>query len=168
MAGGTTGDVGMRGPGITVSMTISGGTTYASFVRVRGTTTVAGSSNGRVCVYNESGRLIETHILGKYTASPAALHADGSLAAVWSDGMLFFFSGGAPASSAEMESAPSGMLPLADNIVVWRGNNLRVVDRAGATLWEVDFAKQLVAVDVVDDELVCAAGAVMVFGKAVK
>ena len=64
-----------------------------------------------------------------------------------------------------MESRPSGMLPLADNVVVWRDRNLRVVDRAGATLWEVDFAKRLVAVDVVGDELVCAAGAIMVFGR---
>ena len=40
---------------------------------------------------------------------------------------------------------------------------LRVVDRAGATLWEVGFAKRLVTVDVVGDELVCAAGVVMVF-----
>ena len=164
MAGGGASDsAGVRGPGITMTMTISGGDTYASFVRVRGASTVVGSSNGRVSVYDEAGRLVETHVLGRYTAAPAALHVDGSLAAVWSDGTLFFFSGGAPASSTTMASAPSGMMPLADNVVVWRDNNLRVVDRAGATLWDVDFAKRLVTVDVVGDELVCAAGALMVF-----
>ena len=111
----------------------------------------------------EAGPCVETHVLGKYTASPAALHADGSLAAVWSDGTLFFFSGGEPASSTAMEGAPSGMVPFADNVVVWRDSNLRVVDRAGTTLWDVDFAKRLVAVEVVGDELICAAGALMVF-----
>ena len=55
------------------------------------------------------------------------------------------------------------MVPFADNVVVWRDSNLRVVDRAGATLWDVDFAKRLVAVEVVGDELICAAGALMVF-----
>ncbi len=155
----------VHGPGIALSMTYSAGPPYASFVRVRGTTTVAESSNGRVCVYDASGRLVETHVLGKYTASPAALHADGSLAAVWSEGTLFFFSGGAPASAVEMESSPAGMLPFGDAVVVWRDNNLRVVDRAGATIWDVDFAKKLVAVDVVGDEIICAAGAVMVFGR---
>jgi hypothetical protein len=166
MAGGAVGGAGTSGPGITMTVSISIGATYASFVRVRGAATVVGSSNGRVNVYDQGGRLAETHVLGKYTAAPAALHADGSLAAVWSDGTLFFFAGGAPASSVEMESRPSGMLPLADNVVVWRDHNLRVVDRAGATLWDVDFAKRLVAVDVVGDELVCAAGAVMVFAPA--
>lgn len=153
------------GPGIGITVTISGGHTYASFVRVRGNTAVVGTSNGRVCVYNEAGRLTEVHVIGKYAAAPAALHADGSLAAVWSDGTLFFFSGGHPASSVEMEAAPSGMVPLDEDLVVWRENNLRVVDRSGATLWDVDFAKRLVAIDVVGHELVCAAGAVMVFAK---
>lgn len=161
--GGAVGGAGTRGPGITMTMTISGGGTYASFVRVRGISTVVGSSNGRVSVYDQAGHLVETHVLGKYTASPAALHADGSLAAVWSDGTLFFFSGGEPASSTAMEGAPSGMVPFADNVVVWRDSNLRVVDRAGTTLWDVDFAKRLVAVEVVGDELICAAGALMVF-----
>jgi hypothetical protein len=159
MAGGAD----MNGPGIAMTISMSIGATYASFVRVRGSSTVVGSSNGRVSVYDQAGRLVETHVLGKYTAAPAALHADGSLAAVWSDGTLFFFAGGAPTSSVEMESRPSGMLPLADDVVVWRDHNMRVVDRGGATLWEVDFAKRLVTVEAVGDELCCAAGAVMMF-----
>jgi hypothetical protein len=161
--GGAAGVRGRDGVGISLTMTMSGPDVYASFVRVRGATTVAGASNGRVAVYDQAGHLVEVHVLGKYTASPAALHADGSLAAVWSDGALFFFSAGAPVSAFEMESAPAGMMPLGDNIVVWRDKSLRVVDRSGATLWDVEFAKRLVAVEVEGSELVCAAGAVSVF-----
>lgn len=66
-----------------------------------------------------------------------------------------------------METPPLGVLPFGDAIVVWRGNNMRIVDPGGATLWDVDFARQLAAVDVFGEELVCVAGAVMVFGRAV-
>ncbi|MBN2565986.1 MAG: J domain-containing protein [Candidatus Eisenbacteria bacterium] len=163
MAGDGGGAASAGGIGITLTVSMSGPGAYASFVRVRGGTAVVGASNGRVVVYDEVGHLAEAHVLGKYTASPAALHADGSLAAVWSDGTLFFFSGGAPVSSFEMESAPSGMASLGEDVVVWRDRSLRVVDRSGATVWDVEFAKRLVGVEVLDGELVCAAGAVMVF-----
>jgi endonuclease/exonuclease/phosphatase family metal-dependent hydrolase/tetratricopeptide (TPR) repeat protein len=137
----------------------------ATFVRVRRTSTVVGSSNGRVHVYDAQGHLAETHLLGQHVAAPAALHDDGSLAAVWNDGMLFSFSSGQPTSSIEMER-PDGMVPLGEDVVVWCNNNLKVVDRSGTTVWDVDFARRLAAVAVADGDLVCAAGAVMRFQRA--
>jgi hypothetical protein len=154
------------GSGLSMTVSFTAGAPLTTFVAVRATSTVAGSSNGRVCVYDSRGRLTEAHVIGKYTAAPAALHADGSLGAVWSDGTMFFFSSGEPVSSTAMESRPSGMRPWGDSIVVWRDNNLQVVERSGAVAWEVEFAKRLVTAEVVGDALVCAAGALMAFRRA--
>jgi tetratricopeptide (TPR) repeat protein len=154
------------GFGLAVRVSFSVGPPLATFVAARATSIVAGSSNGRVCVFDSKGRLTEAHVLGKYTAAPAALHVDGSLAAVWSEGTMFFFSAGAPVSSTTMESRPSGMRPWGDSIVVWRYNNLQVVERSGAVAWEVEFAKAIATAEVVGDELICAAGALMAFGRS--
>lgn len=139
----------------------------ASFLAVRNEKIVVGASNGRVSVIDATGQLTETHFLGKHYVHPAALHEDGSLAAAWCDGGLFFFSGGSPTSSFEMEGIPYGLVPIGEDIAVWHGNKLQIVSRSGSTMWEADFARNIVHVQGIGNELVWVAGAVMVFQRTV-
>jgi hypothetical protein len=53
-----------------------------------------------------------------------------------------------------------------DDIVVWRERNLRVLDRRGAIVWEVDFAQRVTEVEVVRDTIACVAGPLVVFTSA--
>lgn len=136
---------------------------WVSFIDTRYGRTLVGTTRGQVLVYDEAGSVEEVHVLGNGTMGPAALHSDGSLAAVWGDGALFYFADGKPTSSIDLVAHPAGLRPMSDGVVMWEGKNLRIVDRSGSTTWDVDFARYIAGVALAPDEVVCAAGPVAAF-----
>ena len=52
---------------------------------------------------------------------------------------------------------------LGDDVVLWRGNEVQVMDMDGRLLWSVEFSKTVTAVAVHGDTLVCAAGVLSAF-----
>ncbi len=52
---------------------------------------------------------------------------------------------------------------LGDKVVLWRGNEVQVVDTYGQLLWSVEFSKTVTGVSVHGDTLVCGAGVLTAF-----
>jgi outer membrane protein assembly factor BamB len=136
-------------------------------VAVRQQKTVVSASNGRVFTLDATGKVVETHALGRQGAGRMALHSDGSLAAVWNDGTLFSFSGGYPAGSFAMADLPYGLVPVGDSMALWNDNKLRIVSQSGAVRLEADFARRLVGVSPMGSGVACVTGAVVRFDRPV-
>jgi hypothetical protein len=52
---------------------------------------------------------------------------------------------------------------LGDDVVLWRGNEVQVLDTNGQLLWSVEFSKSITGVAAHADTLVCAAGVLTAF-----
>jgi hypothetical protein len=52
---------------------------------------------------------------------------------------------------------------LGDDVVLWRGNEVQVMDADGRLLWAVEFSKSIADVAAHGDTLVCAAGVLTAF-----
>jgi hypothetical protein len=148
--------------GITVRMEIHGLGPTASFVSANAAGVVVGSSQGRLYLFDGSGRLCEARVLGDGSVR-AALRLDGSVGAAWCSGALLFFKENKIVNAAEVLDWPSALKMLGDDVVLWHGNELQLMDAYGRLLWSVEFSKKITGVAVHRDTLVCAAGVLTAF-----
>jgi hypothetical protein len=152
----------VAGSGITVSMEIQGIGPTASFVAANAAGVVVGSSQGRLYVFNENGTLREARVLGDGPVR-AALRPDGTVGAAWYSDALLFFKENRIVNAAEALDWPRGLMMLGDDVVLWRGNEVQLMDAGGHLLWSVEFSKSIADVAAHCDTLVCAAGVLTAF-----
>jgi outer membrane protein assembly factor BamB/Flp pilus assembly protein TadD len=148
--------------GITVSMEISGLGPTASFIAANSAGVVVGSSQGRLYVFNGNGSLREARVLGDGPIR-AALRPDGTVGAAWYSDTLLFFKENKIVNAAEALDWPRALTMLGDDVVLWRGNEVQVLDANGQLLWSVEFSKSITGVAAHGDTLVCAAGVLTAF-----
>lgn len=148
--------------GITVSIEIQGLGPTASFIAANAAGVVVGSSQGRLYIFNENGSLREARVLGDGPVR-AALRPDGTVGAAWYSDTLLFFKENRIVNAAEALDWPRALTMLGDDVVLWRGNEVQVMDADGRLLWAVEFSKSIADVAAHGDTLVCAAGVLTAF-----
>lgn len=148
--------------GITVSMEIQGFGPTASFLTANAAGVVVGSSQGRLYVYDGNGSLREARVLGDGPVRVALRH-DGTVGAAWCSDSLLFFKENKIVNAAEALDWPRALTMLGDDVVLWRGNEVQVLDALGRLLWSVEFSKTVTGVTAHGDTLVCAAGVLTAF-----
>lgn len=154
--------MGGRHDGVTISIRLQGLGPTASFLAANAAGVAAGSSQGGLYVFDQRGRLREARVLGDGPVR-AALRSDGTLGAAWCSDALLFVRGNTIVNAAEAREWPRGLTMLGDDVVLWRSNELRVMDSYGRLLWSADFSKPLTGIATHGDTLVCAAGVLAVF-----
>jgi tetratricopeptide (TPR) repeat protein len=153
---------GSPGAGLTVTMEIQGIGPMASFVSANAGGVVVGSSQGRLYHYEGSGTLREARILGEGPVR-AALRADGTVGAAWCSDALLFLKDGRIVNATSAIDWPRALTMLGDDVVLWRGNDVQVMDSNGRMLWAVEFSKTVTSVATAGDTVVCAAGVLAAF-----
>jgi hypothetical protein len=148
--------------GITVSMEIQGLGPTASFVAANAAGVVVGSSQGRLYVFSGNGSLREARLLGDGPVR-AALRTDGMVGAAWCNDALLFFKENKIVNAAEALDWPRALTMLGDDVVLWRGNEVHLLDAGGQLLWSVEFSRSIVGIAAHGDTLVCAAGVLAAF-----
>lgn len=148
--------------GITMSMEIQGIGPMASFIAANAAGVVVGSSQGRLYLFDGHGRLREARVLGDGPVR-AALRQDGTVGAAWCSDALLFFKENKIVNAAEALDWPRALTMLGDDVVLWRGNEVQVMDVDGRLLWAVEFSKTITGVAAHGDMLVCAAGVLAAF-----
>jgi len=148
--------------GITFSIEIQGMGPMVSFLGANAESVVAGSSQGRLYLFDSKGQIRESRILGE-GAVRATLNPDGSLGAAYCDNTLLFFKAGKIINAAEVSDLPYSLLMFGDQIVLRKKNHLQIMDTYGRLLWEVEFSKNITGVAIHDDILICAAGVLAAF-----
>jgi len=143
--------------GITVSFEISGLGPTASFVSANAAGVVVGSSQGRLYRFGKNGQLLEARVLGDGPIR-AALRGDGTVGAAWCGDTLVFMKDNQIVNAAESLAWPTGLTMLGEDVALWRGNQLQVMDSYGRLLWSVEFAKRITGVSVREDLIISAAG----------
>ena len=153
---------GATSAGMTVSMEIQGFGPTASFLVANAAGVVAGSSQGRLYVFDENGSLREARVLGDGPVL-AALRPNGTVGAAWCNDALLFFKENKIVNAAEAIDWPHALTMLGDDIVLARGNEVQVMDTYGRLLWSVEFSKTVTGIAAHGDTLVCAAGVLTAF-----
>jgi len=148
--------------GITVTMEVQGSGPTASFITANAADVVVGSSQGRLYVFDANGNLREARVLGDGSVQ-AALRPDGTVGAAWCSGALLFFKENKVVNAAEALDWPRALTMFGDDVVLWRGNEVQVMDTNGRLLWSVEFSKGITGVATHGDTLVCAAGVLTAF-----
>jgi hypothetical protein len=160
LAGRTVGVAGSGG--ITVSIELQGFGPTVSFIAANAAGAAVGSSQGRLYTFDATGRLREARVLGDGPVR-AALRPDGTIGAAWYSDTLLFFKGNRIVNAAGALDWPHGLMMLGDDVVLWRGNEVQLLDADGQILWAVEFSKSIAGVAAHGDTLVCAAGVLAAF-----
>ena len=113
-------------------------------------------------LFNGNGSLREARVLGDGPVR-AALRPDGTVGAAWCSDALLFFKENKIVNAAEALDWPRALTMLGDDVVLWRGNEVQVLDANGQLLWSVEFSKSITGVAAHGDTLVCAAGVLTAF-----
>lgn len=145
---------------ITISMTGFGST--VSHLAPAGDTVFVGSSDGKLFQLDSRGVVRGVHALGQGWARPV-VGRDGSLAAAWCDGILFYLEDDELRSFAEFEEPPRDIGIIGDDLFVWHRNRLAVVDRSGHAVWTAEFSKSITNVIADGERLLCAVGVLAAF-----
>lgn len=66
-------------------------------------------------------------------------------------------------NAAEVLDWPRALTLLGDDVVLWWGNEVQVMDACGRVLWAVAFSKTVTGVAAHGDTLVCASGVLTAF-----
>ncbi|MCA9831463.1 MAG: J domain-containing protein [Dehalococcoidia bacterium] len=152
-------------PGLTITVTISGfGPTVSHLAPAPGSVFV-GSSDGKVVHLDSAGHVRGVHALGEGWAKPV-VGPDGTLAAAWCDGILFYLQNDELRSLAEFDEPPRDMGIIGDDLFLWHRNRLDVVDTSGRARWGVEFSKNITNVAADGDRLLCGAGVLAVLKRA--
>ncbi|MGD0945742.1 MAG: hypothetical protein ABR972_15960 [Acidimicrobiales bacterium] len=123
------------------------------------------SSDGVLATLDASGAGQGRRVVGRADVMPA-LNPDGTLAAAWCDGVLFFLAGDSIINSAEIDGHPGSLVPWGRDLLVVQGASVKVFDPAGCNLWALEFSKGIAGLSINDRYLVCGAGALVVFERS--
>jgi hypothetical protein len=150
------------GAGITINVEIQGIGPTASFLAANTGGVAVGSSDGRLYLFDANGKLRESRVLGDRPVR-AALRPDGTLGAAWCADALLFFKANRIVNAAEALESPEALAMFGDDVVLWRRNQVQVMDAYGRLMWSVEFSKNVTGVSAHGDTLVCAAGVLAAF-----
>lgn len=151
-------------PTVTITVEIRGFGPTASFITVAQGGCLVGSSQGRVYLFDTRGHIRQARVFGEgYVLG--ALREDGSLAAAWCDGVLSFVQGDAVINAIEVPDHPGRLDVFGDNLILWHGNRVEIVDQRGQPLWIAEFSKRLVGLATRGSTLVTASGNLTMFNK---
>lgn len=148
--------------GMTVTIEMQGMGPTASFVHIGATNILIGSSQGRLYELDFKGKIVRETGIGEGHTKLALTHS-GSVAAVWAKPSLLFIDDGQIAVTQGMIDWPAGLLMFGAEVVLWRRNDLEVIDRVGKVLWRAEFSKAITHVATYGGTLVCAAGPLIAF-----
>jgi tetratricopeptide (TPR) repeat protein len=148
--------------GITLRIEFQGLGPTASFVSATANAVVVGSSQGRLYVFDEKGRLLEARVLGDGQVR-AAVKPDGAVGAAWCSNALLFFREGKIINASESVDWPRALTMFGDDVVLSRRNEVQVMNANGQLLWSVEFSKSITNVVARDDMLLCAASVLTAF-----
>lgn len=151
----------VRGQGVTMTLEIMGLDPMSSFLAANAEGVVAGSSDGRIYLFDANGELRSARVLGE-GAVRVALRPDGSVGAAWCDGGLVFLRGDRVINAAEAPW-PNVLTMLGDRVVLGSKKEVHVMDEHGQLLWLAEFSKTVTNIAAVGDTLVCAAGVLTAF-----
>lgn len=151
--------------GITLSMGFQGSGPTASFLAANAEGVVVGSSQGRLYLFDANGSLREARVLGDGPVRVALRH-DGTVGAAWCSHALMFFKEDKIVNAAGALNWPRALTMLGDDVVLWQGNEVQVMDAMGRLLWSVEFSKNITGVAAHGDTLVCAAGVLTAFRRS--
>jgi tetratricopeptide (TPR) repeat protein len=154
--------IGTPHAGITVSMEIQGIRPTASFLGANTKGVVVGSSQGRLYIFDGNGRLREARVLGDGPVR-VAVRPDGTVGAAWCSDALLFFRGDKIINACESVDWPHSLTMLGDDVVLWRRNEVQVMNEYGQLLWWLEFSKSITNVVAQGDRLLCAAGVLTAF-----
>lgn len=150
--------------GITISFEIQGMGPTASFITGTSTGAVVGSSQGRTYTLH----LRRERDLARRSGAWRRRHpgritnrGDGTLGAAWCDNALLFFRDGKVINAAESVEWPRDLAMWGEHVVLWRRNDLAVLDTFGRILYALEFSKTITCVSIHEDVLYCAAGALV-------
>jgi tetratricopeptide (TPR) repeat protein len=162
LAGCTGAGAWQTGTGITISMEIQGVGPTASFLAANRAGVVVGSSQGRLYSFNDAGRLREARVVGDGPVR-VAIRPDGTFGAAWCSDALLFFHENKIVNAVNAVDWPNALTMFGDEVVLWRRNDVRVMNSQGQLLWSVEFSKGVATVVAQGDTLVCAAGVLVGF-----
>jgi tetratricopeptide (TPR) repeat protein len=148
--------------GITVSFGIQGIRPTASFVGANTTGVIVGSSEGRLYIFERNGTLREARVLGDGPVR-VAVRPNGTVGAAWCSGALLFFRDSKIINAAESVDGPRALTMLGDDLVLWRRNEVQVMNAYGRLLWSLEFSMNITNVVAHADQLLCAAGVLTAF-----
>lgn len=148
--------------GVKVTMEFQGIGPVASFVSAAGAGVVVGSSQGRIYIFDGKGGLRDARVLGDGPIR-VALRPDGNVGAALCSDALLFFRDNKITNAVESVDQPRALTMLGDGVVLWRRNDVGVMDACGRPLYAVEFSKSLAGVVAHRDTLYCAAGALTAF-----
>ncbi len=149
-------------PSMAITITVSGFGPTVSHLAPAGGTVFVGSSDGKLFQLDSRGRVQGMHALGEGWARPV-VGRDGSLAAAWCDGILFYLKNDELRSFAEFEPPPQDIGLFGKDLFIWNRNRLEVVDRSGHPVWTAEFSRAITNVVTDGDRLLCAAGVLTAF-----
>jgi len=147
--------------GITVSIEIQGAGPLVSSIAVKGADVIVGSSNGRLYVFNTDGSLREARVLGD-NAAKIAFRDDQTLGAAWCGNALLWFRQNEIINAAEYPGWPHCLTMLGEDVVLWHGNEVQVMNTAGKLL-SLEFSKSVRAVVTCGDTFLCAGDVLAAF-----
>ena len=162
LAGTSDPETGNARSGITLSIEIQGIGPTASFLAANAAAVVVGSSQGRIYTFDRNGKLVTARIVGDGTVR-VAIRPDGTVGAAWCNDALLFFHQNQIVNAAEAVGWPNALTMFGDDVVLWRQNEIKVINHHGRLLWSVEFSKSITHVVAHGDMLVCAAGVLAAF-----
>ena len=127
-----------------------------------GDTVHVGSSDGRVCRVDDTGRLDEVQVLGDGQVR-AARRADGTLGVAARGDTLLFAKDNRVVHSASLIREPRRMTMCGEDLVWWNGNEIELIDTSGHVRWSAAFSKPVTHIAAQGGRLVCVAGMLAVF-----
>lgn len=148
--------------GITLSIEMQGGGPSASFIASNDTGVVVGSSQGRLYMFSAEGTLREARVLGDGPVH-AAFRSDGTLGAAWCSNALLVFRRDQIVNAAESLDWPRALTMLQDDIVLWRRNEVQVMNPNGRLMFSLEFSKSVTDVVASGHMLLCAGGVLAAF-----
>jgi tetratricopeptide (TPR) repeat protein len=148
--------------GITLSIEMQGGGPSASFIASNDTSVVVGSSQGRLYMFSAEGTLREARVLGDSPVH-AAFRSDGTLGAAWCSNALLVFRRDQIVNAAESLDWPRALTMLQDDIVLWRRNEVQVMNPNGRLMFSLEFSKSVTDVVASGHMLLCAGGVLAAF-----
>jgi len=147
---------------VSITVEIGGLGPTASFITATEGGSLVGSSHGRVYLIDTRGKVRQARVFGESYVL-GALRSDGSLAAAWCDGILSFLQGDVVVNAIEVADHPGRLEVFGDDLILWHGNHLEIIDQMGRPLWIAEFSKRLVGIAARVDSLVTAGGNLTMF-----
>lgn len=152
-----------EGPVVALTMQVMGLGPPVSSLGASDQGVVAGF-DGRMFIFDIAGRVRAVRALGRGEVC-IALREDGSSAVAWCDGVLFSLHDDKVINVADSPGYPPGLGVFGENVVLWRGNRIEVMDPLLQQLWAAEFPRVVKMVAAHRDRLICAAGVLAAFRK---